>query len=106
MTRTNPTIPGFHYDLPDCDHAWPTGMQYAYCPQECDVLCRNRCQDAWNPTRCAAKCEEECMNECLFVPCCTGESTCDDGLNLVRQSCRLSYYAPRQTSAWVTSGGC
>ncbi|MFE2165455.1 hypothetical protein ACFXB3_10350 [Streptomyces sp. NPDC059447] len=107
MTRTNPTIPGFHDDLPDCREAWPNDMQTGYCPQECAAQCRIRCAGAEDPTQCRTNCEKECMKECLFVPCCTREGRCeDDGLYMVRKSCRLDYWGGNLTSPWWAAGFC
>lgn len=106
MTRTNPTIPEFHEDLPDCSQAWPTGMQTSWCPTECDIHCRDACEGAWNPTQCVTKCEKKCMDSCLFVPCCTRESICEDGTNYVRESCRFDYGGGIQISRWVNAGPC
>ncbi|MGW6941598.1 hypothetical protein ACWGF3_21730 [Streptomyces xanthophaeus] len=46
------------------------------------------------------------MNECLFVPCCTPESLCDDGVKLERESCQFSYYGGMEISSWRNAGGC
>ncbi|MFG2749548.1 hypothetical protein [Streptomyces xanthophaeus] len=99
-------IPGFRSDLPRCGENWPTGWAYSYCPMECNAHCWNKCEGSWNPTRCAERCEEECMNECLFVPCCTPESLCDDGVKLERESCQFSYYGGMEISSWRNAGGC
>ncbi|MFE2165454.1 hypothetical protein ACFXB3_10345 [Streptomyces sp. NPDC059447] len=106
MTRTFQNIPGFHNELPDCREAWPDGMQTYYCPKECGAECRNHCEDAHNQEQCRTKCEKDCMNDCLFVPCCTRQTTCDNGAQRVRESCRLDYWDGMRTSEWRTTGWC
>ncbi|MFD8892689.1 MULTISPECIES: hypothetical protein [unclassified Streptomyces] len=106
MTPINPPIEGFHYDLPDCSEAWPTGMQTSWCPTECDLYCSNDCEGAWNSMQCRRKCDKDCMNNCLFVPCCTREEKCDYGVHRVRESCRLSYWERTRTSDWKATGWC
>lgn len=106
MRQAIQSIPVFHEDLPDCSSAGPTGMQTSWCPRECDVQCRNQCEGAWNQARCTAKCEKECMEECLFVPCCTRESICDNGIRHERERCRFSSGEGMRISHWVTTGPC
>ncbi|MET8297568.1 MULTISPECIES: hypothetical protein [unclassified Streptomyces] len=106
MTRTDPTIPGFHDDLPDCREASPNGWQTGFCPQECNADCWHQCKNAWNQGECRKKCQTDCMKECLFVPCCTRRTICDNGVQRVRESCRLDYWEGISTSDWKTTGWC
>ncbi|MFJ4864744.1 hypothetical protein [Streptomyces sp. NPDC088748] len=106
MTRTNPTFPEFHDDLPDCREARANDTQTGYCPQECAVHCRIRGAGAEDPAQCRTNCETECMEECLFVPCCTWEGRCDDDIFMVRKSCRLNYWGGNLTSPWRVAGFC
>jgi hypothetical protein len=117
----NKTIPGFREDcltiegcddclrieglwnnVPDCGSgaAVPDGMQESYCSDDCSGRCEAVCGDSWDWARCMRKCERKCMDVCLYVPCCTRQTMCDDGWLRVRESCKLSYYGVIETSEW------